>query len=205
MASSGRVEPGDGGRAGMCITRVQARTDTLILDVHVPGAAIGAVTSAVVQINPRLPLHTLPVDLLAVLGWDWSLLRARQQGWVASLRLRGAPTARGRDAERQLRAAAAHLAQTLAEPPGRFHERQCGERWAVMARHALPALACTMMAALAMVAEPLRALSSTPLPLVLIGVPTALLLMYFMRSEGPQLALPQWPRALSAATWLARR
>ena len=66
----------------------------------------------------------LPEDLLAVLGWNWAArLSPGRDGWNSSLRLHGREPDRSREAELQLERSAEHLAQTLAEPPRRFHER----------------------------------------------------------------------------------
>ena len=68
-------------------------------------------------------LAELPEDLLAVLGWSWSRLERGRLNMSGKLRLRGSAESRTAQAEAALDRVAGHLAQTLAEPPARFHDR----------------------------------------------------------------------------------
>jgi hypothetical protein len=203
MASSGRVAPGGAQGEAFEIAEVVAETNTLVLRFSVPQSGRARSGSALVELAPRGSPGAPPPDLLAVLGWDWSLLQAGAPGWQGSVRLRGARAGRGVDAEDKMRVAAAHLAQTLAEPPRRFHERLRTARWRVLARHALPALACALLACEAAFADTLRAARDSPLTLALMCLPPACLLLFLVCSERPRMALPAWPRMLPANAWQA--
>jgi hypothetical protein len=202
MASSGCIaDVVDAAGAGFQITRAEVQTDALTLNFSVSSSGSAAATSAALEIQPRRPGHALPADLLAVLGWDWSLLQAGLQGWQGSVRLRGRPGARCEDAQHKLRAAAVHLARTLAESPSRFHQRLRAARWRALARHAIPVMVLSLLAVEVLCAEALRAGRESPLTLLLICVPAALLALFLLRSERPRMALPTWPRPLTAQAW----
>lgn len=201
MAGSGCVAVVGSADAAFQLTHAVVRTDALTLNLSVPSSASAAATSAAVDLQLRRERDTLPADMLAVLGWDWSMLQARPQGWQGSVRLRGAPGTRGDDAEHKLRVAAAHLARTLADPPPRFHQRMQVARMGVLARHAIPLLVCALLAFGALFADVLREARASPLTLVLMCLPPALLLLFMLRSERPRLAWPAWPRPLAAHAW----
>jgi hypothetical protein len=145
----------------------------------------------------------LPEDLLAVLGWDWARLIRRNDGWKSKLRLRGDATRRTRSAEIALDRAAAHLARTLAEPPGCFHDRQVRARWGVVLRRAIPSL--TILGLLATVPllprfDPDRGLG---IMVLLYHVPTVLIAMSFCLQELAQFEVPSLPRRSRAPGWRA--
>jgi hypothetical protein len=201
LACSGiAVAPGAGG-SGLLLSHAVLQTDALRLTLDVPAAAGAAAVSATVALQPLGATQHVPADLLAVLGWRWSLLEARAPGWRGSVRLRGNPGSRSRAAEHALHAAAQHLVRTLAEPPRRFHERLRGARWRVMARQAVPALAGAVLALEAVFAEALRDHRSSPLTFLLLCIPPALLLLFLSCSEQPRLAWPQWPRPSRSPAW----
>lgn len=201
LVSSGCATSSEEGDGGFRMTHAVVHTDTLRLSVNVSSSPSTMACSAAVEIEPRLAGDALPADLLAVLGWDWSMLQAGSQGWQGSMRLRGGPGSRGLDAEHKLHAAAAHLAQTLAEPPPRFHERLCGARWSVMLRQAIPLFAFALLVFCALFADVLRGARESPLVLGLVCIPVGLMLLFLLRSERPWLGLPMWPRPLSPHAW----
>ena len=92
----------------------------------------------------------------------------------------------------------------LTEPPLRFDARLRGARWRVLARHAIPVLACAVLGLTALLAGA-RDMRASPLTLGLMRIPPALLLLFMLRSERPRLALPIWPRRLAAQAWRGAR
>jgi hypothetical protein len=144
----------------------------------------------------------LPEDLLAVLGWDWARLIRKPAGWSTKLRLRGGAARRTLTAEAALDAVAAHLARTLAEPPGRFHERHVAARRGVVFRRAIPLMTPVLLAA-TVLALPRFDVESSPLWVLLYHVPTVCILLSFRLQELPQFEIPPWPRRSDAPSWRA--
>lgn len=144
----------------------------------------------------------LPEDLLAVLGWDWARIIRKPAGWASKMRLRGGAARRTRNAEAALDAAAAHLAQTLAEPPGRFHERHLAARRGVVLRRAIP-LMTPVLLVITVLALPRFDVDNSPLWVLLYHVPTVCILLSFRLQELPQFEVPPWPRRSDASTWRA--
>jgi hypothetical protein len=161
--------------------------------------------SADVTLAPtRAGALELPEDLLAVLGWDWARLINTKEGWKSKLRLRGELGRRTRTAERSLETAAMHLARTLAEPPGRFHDRRRAARWGVVFRRAIPLL--TFVALLIGVASLARRGTGrvSELWILFFHVPTVLIALSFCVQELPQYEIPPLPRRSLAPTWYRR-
>ena len=200
-ASSGQVAAAPparsaAGDAGFRLTDAVVETDALVLRVQLaPPQPVAVAASARLDLRLRRACTALPGDLLAVLGWDWSLLQAGPQGWQGSVRLRGD------DVQRKLRVAARHLVRTLAEAPPRFHERLRAARWRVLLRQALPLLACVTLVVEALCADALRAGRGSGWTLASLCVPPALMLLYLLRSEGARIGLPQWPRRPADGAW----
>lgn len=143
----------------------------------------------------------LPDDLLAVLGWDWTRLVRKKDGWESKLRLRGNAQRRTRHAEQALALVATHLAQTLAEPPARYHERHARARWWAAFRRAIPLLTPISLVATVLLLPRIE-LGETPgLWLMLYHVPTALVALSFCLQELPQFVIPPLPRRLEALAW----
>ncbi|MGA2290064.1 hypothetical protein [Bradyrhizobium sp.] len=130
------------------------------------------------------------------------VLRRRGAGWTGSLRLPRSEPARSRRIERELERAVAHLAQTLAEPPRRFHERLVGARWGVVFRRTIPVLSCLGLiaatAALTLVDIP----QDSMLLMMIFNFPPLLMLMLFGMRELPRFEIPPLPRPSTAASWL---
>jgi hypothetical protein len=145
----------------------------------------------------------LPDDLLAVLGWSWARLVKRQAGWTTRLRLRGEGFKRSRDAESKLELAVLHLAQTLAEPPARFHDRRVGARWGVVARRLIPLLGAGVMIIAAAVfakLEPDLAQDSV-FRMLIFHAPPILMVAFFCMNELPRVEIPPLPRRPRQASW----
>jgi hypothetical protein len=143
----------------------------------------------------------LPQDLLSVLGGHWSRLTRRRDGWAASLRLRGSGAERSADAESKLTSAARHLAETLAEEPGRFHPRWRGARWRAAARRGFPLAAIVLMCIAAAAVPQLDLQDDSVLRMLVFQAPPLLLVLFFGLGEMPRIEVPPWPRQLTATAW----
>jgi hypothetical protein len=144
---------------------------------------------------------TLPEDLLAVIGWDWSPLRARKDGWTGKVRLRGKEPRRSTSAEAKLARTVQHLVATLSQPPAAFHDRYARARWGAALRRGIPLLtALGMIGGVSML--PRAALDDfSPLRMMLFNIPTLLLALAFSMQELPRFEIPPWPRRLEASAW----
>jgi hypothetical protein len=143
----------------------------------------------------------LPEDLLAVLGWNWARLVPTKEGWRSRLRLRGDPAQRTRIGEAALNITAAHLAQTLAEPPARYHERLRSARWSVFFRRGIPAwTGLSLLGAVGLLAR-FRPEIPQNMLVALYHVPTVIVAASFVLQELARLEIPPLPRRLQTPTW----
>ena len=163
--------------------------------------AVQGIAAEVMLRAPRGDLPWLPDDLLAVLGWHWSRLRRRQDGWHATLLLRGAGAVRSADAQAKLLATALHLARTLAEPPAAFHQRWLRRRWAVTARRAVPALVCLALIGGAAAVPQLGLADNSMAWMLIFNLPPVLMVAFFAMREMPTIEIPPLPRRPRAAGW----
>lgn len=147
----------------------------------------------------------LPEDLLAVLGWHWARLIKGSAGWNTRVRLRGGGTDRSRDAETKLDRAVLHLAQTLAEPPARFHDKQVAARWRVVLRRAMPLLGAVAMTAGAAGVAKLDLAQESIFRMLIFHSPPIVLIAFFCMNELPRVEIPPWPRRPQAASWRVPR
>jgi hypothetical protein len=145
----------------------------------------------------------LPDDLLAVLGWSWARLVKRQTGWHTRLRLRGEGFKRSRDGEAKLALVLRHLAQTLAEPPARFHERLAAARWAAAARRCIPLFGAGLLVAAAWQFAKLEPdlPKESVLRLLMFHAPPIVLVALFCMNELPRVEIPPVPRRLRQPQW----
>ncbi len=146
----------------------------------------------------------LPQDLLAVLGWQWTRLTEKKQGWSARLRTRGGEPGRSARSERRLLAAARHLARTFSEPPARFHARQPLARWAVFARRSVPLVSCFGVIAAAAAVPKLHLAEDSGLRAVIFNAPPILMMLFFCLHEMPTIEIPPIPRPPAPDAWGAR-
>jgi hypothetical protein len=182
------------------LTRGVARLDdgfTLSLTL----SAVRGVAADLTLEAPSGPRPPLPEDLLAVLGWDWARLIATRDGWKSKLRLRGDNARRTARAERALQRAAAHLVQTLGEPPPRFHERWLAARWGVFLRRGLPVLTVLSVIVAALVLPRVPIQERPGLVTLIFHVPTALIALSFSLQELTQFEIPPLPSASTATSW----
>ncbi len=183
----------------LILTRATAQIAGLNLVMKVP-----AVTGIPADIElDAAPGHRfdLPQDLLAVLGWSWARLIRVGAGWTCSMRLRGSGPDRSRDAEAKLQRSAAHLAQTLAEPPRRFHERRVAVRWGVVLRRAFPMLVTVGLIGGAAAVPSMGLSENSLLRMVIFQSPPLLLGLVFCMRELPQIEIPPLPRRPAETAW----
>jgi hypothetical protein len=176
--------------------------------VQVPGLQLTMRLPATHGISANLELVerdnatlTLPEDLLAVLGWNWSRLVRNASGWHARLRIRGRNPQRTLRAEQELDRAATHLARTMQEAPAQFHDRHRLARWRVALRRAIPILTpiCTGIAVLVMPVFEFR--EHPGMWIVLSQIPTALIALSFTTQDLARFEIPPWPRRSVATRW----
>jgi hypothetical protein len=199
IAQSHRLEAGDHGAerlvlagalieaAGLTVSLAEPTPHGIRTDVHIaapPGDDIA-----------------LPEDFLAVLGRDWSPLSRTPEGWKCTMRMRGREPERSRRAEATLEAAARHIAQTLAEPPRRFHERLAAARWAVVLRRVSPVLVCLGLIGAAACVPYLHLAENSGLRMLIFNSPPLLMMLFFCMREIPRIELPPLPRASAADRW----
>ena len=142
-----------------------------------------------------------PPDLLAVLGMAWSRLDPDPDGWRATLRLRGEGLVRSRDAQGRLAQAAAHLAQTLSQPPAAFHPRFRRQRWAATLRRAVPLAVCMGLVVAAAAVPWMNLAQDSTLRMLIFNAPPILLGLFFCLPEMPRFEIPPRPRPLAALHW----
>lgn len=181
---------------------------TLQLD----GLSGDLVLSSVDRIPAEVMLHApagdiaeLPSDLLAVLGLPWSRLERKGAGWRASLGLRGRGGARAAEAMAQWRAAAAHLAATLARPPAQFHAQHAARRWGVTLRRAVPLGVCLGVIGAALAVPALKLSEDSVFRMLIFNAPPLLLGLLFAFRELPRIEVPPPPRRLTAPAWRQAR
>jgi hypothetical protein len=143
----------------------------------------------------------LPDDLLAVLGRGWSPLVRWRQGWRGTLRVRGSAAQRQARAGQWLHRAGAHLAQTLAEPPSRYHLRHRRARWAVVGWRALPLALGVAVCVTAWQVQVRDIASESALKVIANIAPPLMLLTFFAMPELPRVEIPPLPRARRAGSW----
>ncbi len=157
---------------------------------------------ALIEIQPMAgDYKAVPDDLLAVLGWDWGLLKRSRDTWRSSLHLKGREPERSRRAEHKLDRMVEHLFQTFTEPPPRFHERLFTARWGVVFRRALPLLFSIALIAAAAATARLPLAEDSGLRLLLLNAPPILLMLMFTMRRLPKIEIPPVPRPLTASAW----
>ena len=176
--------------AGLALVMTVSRVKNVPAELELRPAAGGPVAPA-----------SLPEDLLAVLGLDWSRLSRHSGGWRASLRLRGDATVRALDAEAKFRRTVEHLVQVLGAEPTAFHAQFRAARWRVMLRRAFPLLVCLGLIG-ASAAVPLLELGpGSVFRMLIFNAPPLLLVWLFAMRELPRIELPPLPRALPPDAW----
>lgn len=192
-----------GNAAPLVLTRAQVQVEGLTLSLVINLPHLRSVAADIALAPASGPMPDLPEDLLAVLGWDWTRLVRREDGWTSKLRLRGPVLRRSRTAEVALEQAGAHLARVMAEPPERFHDTHRLARWGVVARRGIPSISVLSMVLGALLLPSLTDPSNAGLWMALHYVPVALLAVAFSLQELPRFEIPPWPRRSRAERWIA--
>jgi hypothetical protein len=150
--------------------------------------------------TPDDPL-VLPDDLLAVLGWDFGLLRRIPGGWRGSLRLPGREPRRSQHAERAALTLGRHLVRTLRASPAEFHATRTLARWGVAFRRALPVLVSAALIGGVALLPRLHIAEGSALRMLFFNLPPVLLVLVFCMREIPPFEIPAPPRPLSRPHW----
>jgi hypothetical protein len=196
LPGSGKASPDQ-----LVLTRGTARIDGLTLTLTMPTVAGEPAELSLGNGSFTPPPLDLPEDLFAVLGWAWSRLTPKGEGWQAALRLPKSEPARSRQAEQRLLVSVRHLAAALAEPPARFHDRHVAARWRVAARRSVPALACMVLIGGSIALARLDLAQDSVVRMLLFNAPPLLLIAAFCLRETPRIEIPPLPRASRAASW----
>jgi hypothetical protein len=208
IARSYRLEPGAGGEGEgappmLALTSAEARLDGLTFTLK---AETGPGYPAEIALSPQADVVLdLPDDVLATLGWNWSVLRTRGTGWSGTLRAPRRQPARSRHIERALETAVAHLARTLAEPPRLYHERLARARWTVVFRRMIPLLCSVVLLAGSLALCFVDLPRDSLLLMMTFNFPPVLLCLMFTMRELPRFEIPPPPRPSRAPSWIARR
>jgi len=185
----------------LIFTRGTASLEGLRLELSLPSTR-GVAAEITLETAPAgVDWLEFPDDLLAVLGWDWVALRRIPGGWRTKVRLRGDKQRRSRAAEAALEAAAAHVAATLSEPPGRFSQRWRLARWGVVLRRSIPVLTVLVLIGTIAVLPRFGFDRSPRTWTLLFHVPTLLIALSFCLQENAQYEIPPLPKALKASAW----
>ena len=184
---------------GLLLTGAVAQVDGLRVTMTM--AAVRGSAAEITLVPMPADALELPEDLLAVLGWDWARLIRTQEGWRTKLRLRGNLEKRSRKASSAIDRVAEHLAEVLAEPPGRFHDRWTLARWGVVLRRAIPMLTFVALVATVIFMPHIAAAEGSELWMLLFQVPTALIALSFCLQELPTYEIPPLPRRSAEPGW----
>jgi hypothetical protein len=145
----------------------------------------------------------IPRDLLAVLGWHWRSVDAYTSHWRSSMRVAKREPQRTADIEQKLARTVTHLAETLSQPPARFHKHNISARWRAAFQRGIPLFAALGLigGALAMTQVPIHNEAVTKL--LAFQLPPLLLLLFFFGFDAlPSFEIPRIPRALKQDSWL---
>lgn len=195
-----RLEASRGaGAAQLVLTRGVAQVGGLAVALNVPKVA--GISGEIELSAPAGDRLDVPEDLLAVIGWDWGRIGYMRGAWRGSLKLRRREPERSRDAERKLQRTAEHLARTLAEPPGQYHDRLVRARWEVTFRRAIPLLVCVGLIAASLAVPYLSLSEDSVFRMLIFNAPPLLLALFFSLREIPRIEIPPMPRRLTASAW----
>jgi hypothetical protein len=181
------------------LSRGAVHADGLVLTFDIPAMRSGAAEIMLRANAAARPV--LPDDLLGVIGWDWARLVPHPDGWTSRLRLRGGRARRSAIAERAIERAAEHLAQVLAEPPRRYHERHLLARWGFVLRRMIPTLTTAAMLVGAFLLTQQPRSESNGMWLALHYVSIGLLAFSFCLQELPRFEIAPWPRRARLPAW----
>jgi hypothetical protein len=115
--------------------------------------------------------------------------------------LRGVGAERSADAHQRLAQTLAHLAEVLAEPPARFHQRYAGRRWRIGLLRGAPLGFGVAIVAVAFAVRGTGGQAEAMLGALANLVPPLLMALFFVRREMPRIELPRVPRCPPASSW----
>ncbi|MGB5198991.1 MAG: hypothetical protein WBR56_03725 [Sedimenticolaceae bacterium] len=147
----------------------------------------------------------VPRDLLAVLGWPWRPIDDYDNHWRSSIRVPKREPRRTADIEDKLGCTVRHLAETLSQPPARFHARHLRERWRASFQRGIPLFAALGLigGALSLTQVPIE--DEALLKLLAFNLPPLMLAAFFFGFDDlPSIEIPRVPRALKQDSWLVR-
>ncbi|UHD15367.1 hypothetical protein [Thiocapsa bogorovii] len=205
IARSYRLESSAGGAVDaaaatrLLLTRGAAHVDGLTLTMK---AQTGRGMPAELELHAEDgDTIVLPEDMLAVIGWDWRRLNRVKSCWKSTLRLRGKEPDRSRDGEVKLTRTVEHLAETLGEPPARYHERLVAARWNVAFRRALPLLIGLGLIFGAPAIQFLELSEGSLIRMLIFHSPPLLMVLFFSMKEMPRIEIPPFPKPLTTPSW----
>jgi membrane-bound inhibitor of C-type lysozyme len=184
----------------LCLTHMVAQLNGLSIAFTAP--TVKGDPEGLIELMPRsADFIKLPEDLLAVLGLNWGLLVPKGNGWKTRLLMRGKEPQRSLRTELKIEQMMAHVAQTLAETPARFHERLVAARWRVVLRRAIPLVISLLLIGGAFATSSLHIAEDSQLRMLVLNAPPVLLVLFFCMREIPSIEIPPVPRRLKAAEW----
>jgi hypothetical protein len=184
----------------LCLMHMSAQLNGLSVTFTAP--TVKGDPEGLIELMPRsVDLIKLPEDLIAVLGLNWGLLTPKANGWKTRLLMRGKEPRRSLKTELKVEQMIAHVAQTLAETPQRFHERLVAARWRVVLRRAIPLILSLLLIGGAFATSSLHIAEDSQLRMLVLNAPPVLLVLFFCMREIPSIEIPPVPRRLKAAEW----
>lgn len=147
--------------------------------------------------------HSLPEDLVAVLGHAWSVLTERDHGWTFLLRVPAREPRRSKMTLARFEQTVRHLADALTNGPAAFHTAHKSARWRVWLRRLSPlVIIIAMLGSLPLLDRFVFDENTSMHPLAL-GLPNLLILafLYLSRHEMPSIGIPPLPRPLKPDAW----
>lgn len=194
-----RLESGAAGPPPLRLRRAVATVRALRIELQMPD--LEGEPAAIRLTSDAGAALVVPQDLLAVLGRAWSPLIEGTEGWRGRLRLARAEPVRSRRAQSDFETAVRHVANTLREPPGRFHQRWAAARWRVYGRRSLPLLGCVALIAATAALPRAHLAERSAWRMLIFNLPPLLMGLFFCLREIPRIEIPPVPRPLRAPAW----
>lgn len=207
IAKSYRLQDGPAAPAGavqsdpqLIFTRASGCVEGLSLTFSPPKLRVDS--DCLIEIRPQPGEGiVLPEDLLAVLGWNWGLIRRLSQVCKANLRISGSEPERSRKAEHKLDQMIDHLSATLAAPPAQFHDSFARARWQVAFRRSIPLLIGLILIGGAVATLNTDFAQNSPFRMWMFNGPPLLLISIFCMREIPSIEIPPIPRRSRNKSW----
>ncbi len=158
----------------------------------------GTLTS--LELNAR---HSLPEDLVAVLGHAWSVLTEKDHGWTFLLRVPAREPRRSKVTLARFEQTVTHLTDVLTSGPTGFHAAHRSARWQVWLRRLMPLIIIVAMLGSLPLLDRFVFDENTSMHPLALGLPNLLILafLYLSRHEMPSIGIPPLPRPLKPSAW----